>query len=740
MKITNINITNLKGRTASINLAAMTVITGRNSTGKTAVRDGILLGLLGTHPNHPKTAQGIFGLSSASEMVVQLTTELGTIERKWTQKGKRVMTEATGADNLPETPIVMLDAAEFLGASDDARLKAIFALAKVEVAIPQVAARIKAKAGMQAAVVEAIIEPQGDEASNPQRWIDGAIARLQEAEKNAKQEIKRLTQTAQGIAQVSATEEAVDAGQVREEAQRLAEARREAERQRAEIQTKIGAAQKAKAAVEKWETDVAALRELAKLAPAEPKDEIKAKGIELRKRYESAQQAGREAELAWERETRLRREAADLKADIESAERETAGISILQSTIMALDAKRKEIGDRLTAISAASDQSLRDTAEIDALENGIPAMDAEIRKRSEEFSGLAQATHCPTCGTSGNSWKESLLGRMEEEIRLLKDKRTNAMLEINSRKSEMESIRRDIRESREAIEQQAVAERAERIRASAQIARLEATAEQVGKWKSSLAEIMAKSNPEMTKPETPNLTPITTEIDALRRLWDAAQAKESLAVLESNAPSVPDIAALEAALIENEQVLAKNESEREALRAKITQASNQEADAKRLQDAQDARKKAEVEAENIKAANDQAKEERSKLSAQAFGPLLETVARFTRGILPTSIEMHNGEIGRFENGSWIALRCFSGTHLAVTAAGLQAALGAQSPAKIVIVDELGRFDVENKAKFAENIRAAIDAGTIDQFVGIDVTKKPWSELAIKGLHVHEMAA
>ena len=89
---------------------------------------------------------------------------------------------------------------------------------------------------------------------------------------------------------------------------------------------------------------------------------------------------------------------------------------------------------------------------------------------------------------------------------------------------------------------------------------------------------------------------------------------------------------------------------------------------------------------------------------------------------------HEGELGMIKRekraeadyvSGWIPHRTFSGTEQAIAFAALQAALGATAPIKLVVMDELGRLDFDNKCKLMRNVLNALNDGTIDQFVGVD---------------------
>ena len=116
----------------------------------------------------------------------------------------------------------------------------------------------------------------------------------------------------------------------------------------------------------------------------------------------------------------------------------------------------------------------------------------------------------------------------------------------------------------------------------------------------------------------------------------------------------------------------------------------------------------------------------AEMVKQAFGPLLDRANAITSGILKTPMEYRDGELGRFEGATWISHRTFSGTEKAIAYAGISAALAADSPIKIVMIDELGRLDYENKRLLLERMRQLTERGAIDQFVGIDSRAKDYA--------------
>jgi hypothetical protein len=109
-----------------------------------------------------------------------------------------------------------------------------------------------------------------------------------------------------------------------------------------------------------------------------------------------------------------------------------------------------------------------------------------------------------------------------------------------------------------------------------------------------------------------------------------------------------------------------------------------------------------------------------KLVTDAFASVLATANQLCGPILKTPLAYHEGEIGRWQGSRFIRHATFSGTEKAITYAAICVALGARSSFRLVTVDELGRMDSSNKAKFLELIKRLVRDDVIDQFIGIDV--------------------
>jgi hypothetical protein len=118
----------------------------------------------------------------------------------------------------------------------------------------------------------------------------------------------------------------------------------------------------------------------------------------------------------------------------------------------------------------------------------------------------------------------------------------------------------------------------------------------------------------------------------------------------------------------------------------------------------------------------------AEMVADAITPFLATVNRLCGELLLSPIAYHEGEFGRWAGTTWISHRTFSGTEKLLAYAAIGVALAQEAPLKIVLMDELGRLDIENKSRLLDLMTGLVEAGTIDQFVGIDTDEKFYSLL------------
>lgn len=131
-----------------------------------------------------------------------------------------------------------------------------------------------------------------------------------------------------------------------------------------------------------------------------------------------------------------------------------------------------------------------------------------------------------------------------------------------------------------------------------------------------------------------------------------------------------------------------------------------------------------VQADVLKAAVAMMDELRAKLVEAAITPLLTTLNRFSAGMLPRPLTYQDGRIGCAVNGSFVE-KTLSGAEKAVALGAISVALAAESPLKILILDELTRLDVDNKRRFVERMLELVREGVIHQCIMTDTDARPY---------------
>ena len=113
-----VTATGIKTGGIQIDLMPLTIVTGDNGSGKTAIADAIKLALLGRHPVLGSRGAEIMKLSNGD--VLEVTVD--DVRRTWTRKGKTVSHESNeAAGKIPAFPEVIIDFETFLQAKPTAR-------------------------------------------------------------------------------------------------------------------------------------------------------------------------------------------------------------------------------------------------------------------------------------------------------------------------------------------------------------------------------------------------------------------------------------------------------------------------------------------------------------------------------------------------------------------------------------------------------------------------------------------
>lgn len=383
MKIKKVEAKALKGKNFKYELGDVNIITGKNFAGKSAVTDAIRLGLLGYLPEHPKTNQGIFSLSSETEMSVSLELFDGLkISREWVEKGKSVSCKEEVPKGFPETPLVMMDAKDYLGRSDNERVKMMFDLLHIEElgitaeSILSELNNISLASNTEAAemVKKELHESLSKIPRNTsiQEWINVASAFLKEKSKDANASVKRMTQTIQGISQLKLNEEdtIINAPMLESKISQL----------RKEIETLI---------VSKAEIET----------KAKNAENQKKRIIELEKMIEAGREKSQELQS-------LEKKVLALSKNVEAYSSETPVLLLEKSNI---------------------------EKEQNFIKDSLDSNRKELSKKSDEYEKVITLNECPCCGADGVDWKKKIKAQFKQYKKEWEEKNDASMSNLTSK-------------------------------------------------------------------------------------------------------------------------------------------------------------------------------------------------------------------------------------------------------------------------------------------------------------------
>jgi hypothetical protein len=471
-----------------------------------------------------------------------------------------------------------------------------------------------------------------------------------------------------------------------------------------------------------------------------PTDELTALNQQLEKAQETRATLQAEYRTAIQRAAEGTKNAAradTLRASITTAEAEAAELGAATAALKATQAElagftgETEGEDMVAEVGRLRENRAAATATIEA-------MDKQITKARAEFNRALEQPCCPTCGTTGTAWHQQMEARYQAEEAEATAAKTAAERQYQAAGKKLEKAQATLNErQKNARVWDALSQRVKDLQAA--VDKAQRATENLPGLRAQLQALGDTAGTPAIKPAgLDEADAYVAELrDTVRRVQlvtDRTKLQAQLAAAEIVGDE--DTEQRKAAL---EDEVEATEERVEALKLQQQQAANQKADQKRLQEAQEAREAAAATVVLVNAVKKAIGAEREELIRESFGPLLDTANTFTAGILPTPLEYHEGEIGRFQDGQWIDVDAFGGAFTAATYAGIQSALGVKSPARLVIVDELGRFDTRNKSLFLRNVRAAIDAGKIEQFVGMDVTPEDYTAEVVEGYGLHVVA-
>lgn len=706
--INNITFKNVKGTTRNEALAPFTIITGDNFSGKTAFANAIVLGLLGYVPELGKTNGATFQIASDSKMEVGLTTDKGAWTRAWTQAGKTIK----GTENLPEgiddaalaRLLPIFSPAAFIGANDKTRL-AMIASATGHSAGAELTEKVLAK--MLASTLDHQGAPAVKAFPDPFAYATAVADWAKAMQASAKVLKTRYEQTLQGLTTMDNEAAApkpkgrqydtlVEAlGKTRT---KLAVARERMER----LEEKAAAAQ-------------SAAEELATLG-VPGGDEIKAAKDKARELDKDIAKAAAEAKAHETEGTALGRELAIMRTSLANLERQHGtdlDVKALGQQVDALEAI--EVVD-LVPYQKALYQAQQAKSVADGNMTAASSMHGRAHKALADFDGLEC---CPVCKASAEGWKDTVKASLVEREHETEAERKKAAAEVATTGEALQKASYALSTAQRQNDQRAELDKVlAKMNAATTMARLRIDiAEKEGRRQAADEKAtLAYQEEAQLQQEREDPADIVARAEAMGELQQRASAHPPLADIDAAREEVTEL--------EGKEVeLTTEVTEAKAAREVVAVAEQ------RARDAQQAREQAEKATTDIteaKRLEEEVREEMEKAMADAFKPVGDMAATFSKGVLDRPLALKEGELGSYARGGWVPFAALSGTEQLVGAATIQAALGARAGG-LVVLDELSRMTAKRKEAFADNLAEALVAGTIQQVILLDHDSTFWAK-------------
>ena len=776
--IKNIAARNVKGRSFDYALGPVTIFTGPNAAGKTAIAEAIRVGLTGQHAKLGK--RDLTLLAGGANMAIAVEFSDGKAStHEWTQKNGSWKYKGDLAVGLP-VPGVLMDASAYFALTADERVKFIFRLIPAErftldangvVAelnkLPATTGRaVETRHGIETEVRRLFGKHELPDALNE------AVALCKRTKAEADAVAKQMTQSILAQTQMQAGEGLAVARNVDAD---LAATRKKVAALTAEEANIKGDADRHRRAAERLDALAGSLAEAE--AGAKAVAGLEAELAEGRAKldampggeYETADaqfnRAAAELEnyrlMAGEKQAAVKR----LEEQTAQAEANAARLAALTKDANALALTLDEAMDKLVQAGRNCDNASLEQAEAAARFNttseAVRRLTADVESADRRIAELASHEHCPVCEAAGTGWRDKVLARY--------------LTALESAKADLAAMLKESTDARLAVEAKSLATyNAMALRQAGDVA--------VHNWREKLVALEAERRglgsatfasgdlPRLREElatlliRLPGLEKAVLDAQARKRIATGAhQARETLraavhsaetrlnaakgyaerlARLQAEADELrktpeADLARLE--MVGTELATERNR-ETELLKAS-KQAAAAAQDAKRREQARAEAEEVKSVSEWAKAAADRLLDLQAETIERTFNEVLGTAHRITEGILGSRLVMKGGDIGRIENGVFISHRTFSGMEERLAYAALQVALaGASSPLKLVMIDELGTLDAGNKAALMERMLALTAEGVIGQFVGFDVDGAEYAKFSKLGLQLTDVKA
>jgi DNA repair exonuclease SbcCD ATPase subunit len=212
---------------------------------------------------------------------------------------------------------------------------------------------------------------------------------------------------------------------------------------------------------------------------------------------------------------------------------------------------------------------------------------------------------------------------------------------------------------------------------------------------------------------------------------------ESVAAARTEAAKLPALEAKIADIITaQEPVLATtSHAAREAVTAaesNVRRLTQQRAEARTRAKAKEESDKVKIEAQVLKEFCRLLADMQAQIVNAAIGPIVDRLNVMFKGVLDMPLCYKDGIIGTESPTGFYSMRTFCGAEKALAMSAIGFALAAESPVKIVVLDEMGRIDSEYKKLFVETMFKLQASGIINQIIMADTSVADYKEFLTCG--------
>lgn len=414
----------------------------------------------------------------------------------------------------------------------------------------------------------------------------------------------------------------------------------------------------------------------------------------------SMQDVERRLAQAREQETQLSTELGRLEQQITVAKRQQDGKGRIQGELNGplsdckhlLDKAESKLDEIVKRHGERPDINAVQVRQAEVIANGkriraeIDQLEWQITEKRNQHAAKLKHDACPYCGTDAPGWKQKIDAEHAVEIHNL----TVQMDKVKQNRAFLESEYGQLKSKIAAIEPALTTWQAEENSMTVLRETISAYKTQLVRRGDAMTALGDIKVPDVTETQK-------THRDTLAALQGAQQAR---AALDS------DRIRLSAERIEALQKIQAGENGQNALNEVVI----------------------------LKASLEKIEALCEELVKESINPLVQRVNDICGPIMPAPLEFIDGEIGWHEKGVWISkAKQIGGARRTLLFAALSVALS--EPGGIVILDEIGTFDIQNSRTILSHFADLIGRGVIGQVVMADPTGRG---LTVKGVRVIEV--